>query len=254
MTEDIKKEYLVRKKKYEGEYIELKKKDNILALQRGLIAILSIGFLIFGYLKEITLFPIYILPALVLFVYLVIQHNRIKKRIQFLQNLIQINKISLLRLEGKWTSFDKSGKEFMNPDHPYSGDLNIFGQGSLYQYINSTTFFMGEEALANSLSHQPDYQEIGLRQQAIEELAPRLDWRQQFQASGMGSEKKNNNIRGLLKWSREQPLLEERKYIYLVWLLPVTTALLILLMALRIVPTYIPLIFLTTRLYLPPPV
>lgn len=250
MTRDIKKEYEVRSISYEKELLGLKKKDTNLALSRGLIAIASIGFLIFGYIQGIPYFPVYILPPVSLFIYLVSQHNRIKKKTRLLQNLVEINKLALLRLDGKWTGFEKSGKEFTNPDHPFSGDLNIFGQGSLYQHINATTFFMGEEALAHILSLQPNYQEVNTRQQAVKDLSGRLDWRQRFQASGMSSIKQNNSIRGLLKWSLESPLLAERKHLYLIWLLPVTTALLFILMAFQIVPTYIPLMFLTLQVIL----
>lgn len=242
MAKDIKQGYETRRSSYEKDLIKIKKEDNVLALMRGLIAIASVVFLIFGYLKDIPYFAAYIALPIFIFILIVVRHHGVRKKINFLHNLVQINKIALLRLGGKWNNFASSGKEFMNLDHPYTGDLNIFGQGSLYQYINATTFFMGEEALARLLSVQPCYQDIGPRQQAIHDLAGRLEWRQHFQATGMSSMEQNNNIKGLLNWAVSKTLLGDRKYLYLIWLLPVVTVILFLLMAYRLVPTYVPLI------------
>lgn len=234
--------YRKRKVTYENDLVQFIKKDNTFVLLRRLITLAVIGLLLLGYFKEIPYSPVYIGLLVVLFLILVNKHQQIRKQITYLQNLIRINEHSLLRLDGKWTGFINTGEQFINPDHPYSSDLTIFGQGSLYQYINATTFFMGEDALARLLSEETSLEQIAPRQKAIEDLDTRLDWRQHFQAKGMSSTEQRDKIAGLLKWAGEKPLSQDNKYLYLIWLLIITTALLFVLMAYRLVPTYIPLI------------
>ena len=74
----------------------------------------------------------------------------------------------------------------MDHNHPYTTDLNIFGQGSLFQYINATSSFRGERILAG-LCRSSAAEKIRLRQEAVSDLSARLDFRQYLQAAGMDS-------------------------------------------------------------------
>ncbi len=44
-----------------------------------------------------------------------------------------------------------SGVEFINPAHFYSNDIDLFGRGSFFQYINRTATIDGKIYLAKLL-------------------------------------------------------------------------------------------------------
>lgn len=47
-----------------------------------------------------------------------------------------------------FSDFD-DGKEFVNPSHLYTLDLDVFGEHSLFQYINRTATPIGKQHLAS---------------------------------------------------------------------------------------------------------
>ncbi len=143
------------------------------------------------------------LPPAAVFVALVIKHKRLQEEIDFLNKLVKINTKAVLRLEWKWTSFPERGDHYVDLTHPYSSDLNIFGQGSLFQYVDATTSFRGERLLADMLSRPALAEEIEQRQEAISELSSRLDFRQNFQASGMEGLFKKQDPQDVLSWAEE---------------------------------------------------
>src|SRR5690606_31325071 len=75
----------------------------------------------------------------------------------------------------------ESGKEFQDPHHFYSLDIDLFGRGSFFQFINRTTIQEGTERLANILTAN-SIDDIELQQHAIQELSEKPSWRQQFSA------------------------------------------------------------------------
>ena len=68
--------------------------------------------------------------------------------------IIEINNKSNERKKGKWKNFLDTGEEFINRDHDYSYDLDIFGENSLFQYINTAKTFFGRIKMKNILSTQ----------------------------------------------------------------------------------------------------
>jgi hypothetical protein len=78
----------------------------------------------------------------------------------------------------------QAGLEYLEPTHPYAGDLDIFGKRSLFQLLDRTTTAFGSRLLANMLLHPADAPTIHLRQQALRELAQYPEWLRDFQASG----------------------------------------------------------------------
>ncbi|SDF41902.1 MutS domain III [Dyadobacter soli] len=129
-------------------------------------------------------------------------YNRLsadKKRSELLK---QINESELLRIGNNLSSFP-SGNEFLHRNHDYAADLDIFGNHSLFQLLNRTTTASGARLLAHWLTSPADLQTVIDRQNAVQELVPKLDWRQEFQVSGMLSETTNSDHEMLLKWVEE---------------------------------------------------
>ena len=142
------------------------------------------------------------LVTLTLFTSLVIWHKRVLIKVNQLSFIHQINKDSLKRLKGEWKSFEDYGQDFRDESHSYANDLDVFGQGSLFQWITTAKTFVGRHKLRALLADAPKGQEnILARQEAIKELAGNLSWRQRFLAEGMLSSEKAQDPASLIKWS-----------------------------------------------------
>ena len=131
-----------------------------------------------------------------------------KKKIAFF--LTQLNEGEISRLNGNLNSFD-SGERFIKEDHPYEIDLDVFGKNSLFQLLNRCTTESAKKLLSSWLKDAAPKAEILARQEAVKELAPLLDWRQEFQAGGMFYEDKESTINTLLNWLSIPPYFESKK-------------------------------------------
>lgn len=248
MREILSKTYNNRRLKFEKALLKAKRQSDHLVLFRSLIALLVIGLFIYGFYAKIPLIVLLAVPLIGLFFILVVKHLQTKNQIRYLLNIVRINKNALLRLSGKWPDFPHSGDRFIDPEHPFSVDLSIFGRGSLFQYLNTTTSFMGEQRLANLLSAQTDFAGILPRQQAIQDLSQRLEWRQHFQATGMDNVGQTRDPAKLLAWAEGEPILAKSKYKYLLVFLPALTLSLLTLTVFGFVPVYVPMVTLGLQL------
>ncbi|MBF1450578.1 MutS-related protein [Prevotella pallens] len=93
--------------------------------------------------------------------------------------------------EGDYTKFD-TGERYLQPTHPFTFDLDIFGQGSLFQRINRTISSGGSDYLAECLAGKWEtlsttelLKNIKQRAEAIEELAKNEPFLSQFKAQGV---------------------------------------------------------------------
>jgi MutS domain V len=108
---------------------------------------------------------------------------------RFLQSRRAIGKVSRLRrfyqsgvdrLTGEWAGKGASGEEFSRAEHLYERDLNIFGAGSLFELLCTTRSQVGQLRLASYLLDLPGREETRERQDAVKELQPRSDLREQM--------------------------------------------------------------------------
>ena len=120
---------------------------------------------------------------LILFFAMMQWHNRIGYQRDQFRFLSRINHEEILRLEGKYHP-QHTGQHYQDPQHPYTGDLDIFGAHSLFVLLNRTQTSIGNDFLAGWLQNHATKEEILERQAAVSELGANLDWRQQFQATG----------------------------------------------------------------------
>jgi DNA mismatch repair ATPase MutS len=138
---------------------------------------------------------------LICFIILVKIHNRAIENKGLMDALWHINDKSIKRINGEWKEFSDIGKEFISDEHRYSKDLDIFGKGSLFQWINSTVTYLGRERLRKLLENPSmEIDDIQRRQEAVEELAEKLDFRQAFIANGMINQKDMHNPEDLFSW------------------------------------------------------
>ncbi len=168
-----------------------------------------------------------------LFVWLIQHSAHISQKLSFHRQMVSINKKEIKALAWKYDQFD-NGEEFFNPEHYHQYDLDIFGEGSMYQYLNRTCTQGGKQAMAAYLS-QPelDHNEIISRQLATVELAPLLDWRQKFQATGTIENEEANDKLKISEWMERDVFFMKKKMLgVFIYLVPILSLLMLALLIL----------------------
>ncbi len=174
--------------------------DAISDLDRGLAklkvrdrAFIGLKFLIlFGGLLLVSLnFPARIAQAAVwlalsgaAFLAVFAGHEKLLTRIRFLRLLRKLHEGELRSLGGEFPAEASSGAEFVDPAHPYTADLDIFGPRSLFHFVNRTTTRPGRDTLAALMNTSPEGRPISEHQAAVRDLVPRLDFRMRVRAFG----------------------------------------------------------------------
>lgn len=138
---------------------------------------------------------------LLLFIWLVKRHNRWFYRKDFLKKKIEINDQELCAIQYDFSNFD-GGKEYIDPSHLYTFDLDVFGDHSLFQYINRSSTPIGKQQLAEWFNHHlEDKESIEQRQIAIRELSLDLEFRQKFRVLGLLYKGKSADIFEINQWA-----------------------------------------------------
>ncbi|EHQ28564.1 MutS-related protein [Mucilaginibacter paludis] len=129
---------------------------------------------------------------IVLFGWLVSKQSKYEVEKTFFQNLQTVNENEIANMLTRSNIYD-NGQEYYNEKHYYTSDLDIFGQSSLFQLVNRAATPLGNEKLATWLN-VPSVKELILkRQQSVQELGSKLDWKMDFQASILFAVKQEKN-------------------------------------------------------------
>lgn len=126
----------------------------------------------------------WLIAAIVCFIGLVIWHRRILRSKNLADRAISFYNHGLARIEGRWSGSGDSGEQFNRPEHLYAEDLDILGQGSLFQLLCTARSRMGKARLADWLLAQAGPVQVQERQMAASELRDRLDLREQLALAG----------------------------------------------------------------------
>ena len=167
---------------------------------------LAAGILIWCSLQWQPVWLWWLFAPLALFVCLVIAHERIKWARQRTQHAIAYYERGLARLADQWPGKGPSGSRFIDENHPYAADLDIFGAGSLFERLCTAQTRKGEETLAAWLSAAAPAAEVRARQEAVLELRPRLDFREDLAAVG-DSQLTGLDPAALAVWGTTAPVL-----------------------------------------------
>lgn len=199
---------------------------NFLSNLRIIVFFVGFGLGLYLFLiKEYLYGGLTFLFSLLFFLILLVKHEKTKEKSKELARLIEINQNSLKRVTSEWTEFSDTGEEFIDSEHPYTLDLDIFGQASLFQLINVTNTYAGRQTLRKSLSRPKKTKAlITARQKAVIDLAERLDWRQQFQATGMKFARYSSDPKRLINWAKEAGKISHRfSWLLVLRILPLVT-------------------------------
>ena len=160
----------------------------------------------------------------VLFIVAAVIHETVLQKIRQHKSLRQVNAREAEALSGLFIEGLDSGAEFSDPNHSYTSDLDIFGERSLFHFLNRAATSIGRRALALRLQKQLDSSKLLDNQAAVKELAGKLDFRQSLQACGLDIDDTGQKTDALRQLTEEKLLLLNRKTNVL-WLygLPLST-------------------------------
>ncbi|MDY8134821.1 MutS-related protein [Aquimarina sp. 2201CG5-10] len=124
-----------------------------------------------------------IIIGIAAFIFLVNRHTNLTYSRDKFKKLIELNQLELDVFDTDSPDISKlsPGKEFIDTTHPYSHDIDLFGDRSFFQYINRTTTLAGKERLASILTENT-IDNIEDKQNAIKNLVKLPKWRQEFSA------------------------------------------------------------------------
>ena len=169
----------------------------------GIIYFWSEGRLVISGIAAITFIPFLLLVKL---------HNRLFRQKDYLEKKIEINRQELQAIAYDTSAFD-NGKEFIDPAHLYTYDLDVFGEHSLFQYINRTATQPGKKRLAEWMNtHLKNKAEIEKRQEAVKELAPELEMRQHFRILGLLHKGKTADEEEIRNWATSPEYYRKKWY------------------------------------------
>jgi len=209
---------------YSNAYQKNRKRLNGVAILRVItfLAAVYFGYQLISF--HLWLGLAFVAVMLSIFIFLVIRYHNHKQSLALLGNLIRINANEIEALRGHFRNFE-DGSDLADHRHAFATDLELFGEGSLYQYINRTSTYAGKNQLGHWLKNPLRREEdIKARQQAVHELKEMLTWRQTFIAIGYHLKPEQYQDTRLIAWSKERPSIGKNKTFRLFrWLLPLLT-------------------------------
>ncbi|WP_179316718.1 MutS-related protein [Winogradskyella undariae] len=151
------------------------------------------------------------LVGIACFLFLLTRYTDLKSKRNLHKRLIAINEEELKIAKGDF--YERAdGEAFQNPKHFFSLDIDLFGKGSFFQFMNRTALKEGAQKLSENLLSN-DITNIKERQEAINELADLPKWRQNYVAVAQGVEIEHSAT-SIITWLKEyKPFLGKTQYI-----------------------------------------
>lgn len=130
----------------------------------------------------------WIVAPIAVFIALMWQQARFERQVECIRRAIRFYERGAARLENRWQGSGEDGARFIDPHHPYSTDLDLFGHASVFQLLTTARTRGGEDRLAawlkSACAHAATTAELLARHEAIDELRPMLDLREQIAVLG----------------------------------------------------------------------
>ena len=211
-----------------GQLQQVKKQIFRISMLRLTLFIAGVAGIYFFFSQTPLLIVCICLTFLPLFI-LVKIHNRFFIRKEWLETQARIIQEELQALSGDYSSFE-DGKKYVNPEHPYSFDLDIFGRRSLFQSINRTCTFFGKDRLAKWLqNHLHEKVSIEKRQEMVREISEHTLFREQFRVAGLVHHGQSSDAEKIQAWSQSPAQYLHAGWVKaFIWGVPVINSLLLI--------------------------
>jgi len=159
------------------------------------------------------------------FLTLLFLHKSIRDNAKRFKTLVKINQEEKAFLSGDLSPFN-DGSDFIDREHPFAFDLDIFGPFSLYHHLNRCATIDGRILLAKSLRSQEATGKISEKQEVVKGLATDISFRQQFMLEGRLLNEDPELRKKLIRWQNSpviSNLLQNRLFTLLFSLIALGT-------------------------------
>jgi hypothetical protein len=198
-------EYTHRLNARRGQEARQAKRYTALARARNIFFVLIVLVAWLGE-KERMLPLLLVLPA-AFFVTFMVQRNLASRAWRRARLATEFYERRLACVEERWAGGGEPGLRFLNDNHPYARDLDLFGAGCLFELLCTARTPAGENTLAAWLLSPASLEDTWARQAAVAELCAQLDVREEFNLLAADIPG-GNHLEALAEWGQaEQPAL-----------------------------------------------
>jgi len=203
----------------------LKKKSFRYSVLRLLCFIALVALIIAGFSEDAYYFW-FLVVALPLFLSLLKLHDNLLKKLAFLNALAKVYRKEADYLKFKFPE-QGQGFEYNDPKHSYARDLLLFGEHSLFHYVNRSLFHRPASLLAGYLKQSLfNASDILKRQKAVQELSGKEGFNHRFLAFSY-IDQSEPSYKQVQEWLQLPPFFLKTAFMLPVLLIPIGNLLLI---------------------------
>ena len=126
---------------------------------------------------------------------------------------------AIARLDGHWINTGgETGDRFLDDEHLYARDLDLFGRASLFELLSAARTRIGEDTLAAWLRTAAAPGVVRARQDAVRELGPRVDLREDLAVLGETA-RTGVHADALAAWGERAPRVDSSSTPLWIWVL-----------------------------------
>ncbi|MEO7217115.1 MAG: MutS family DNA mismatch repair protein [Gemmatimonadaceae bacterium] len=163
---------------------------------------------------QTPLFPfLAVAVTAIAFAFLVSASSRAKVLVQSFADLASIAEEGAHRVRRDWAALEQRAWPAVPASHPYAFDLDLFGNASLAQLFPAVSLAPGRTTLASWLLNPAPVAEIIARQQAIDELKWKLDFRDELVLQTMRINTNERRLQGFETWATGDASVTEATWI-----------------------------------------
>jgi hypothetical protein len=126
---------------------------------------------------------------------------------------VQISNDALLRIDRAWDKLPQRHTYAPDPDHPFAGDLDLFGHASVLHLLDTAKTPLGEQTLRDWLLAPASPATLRERQAAVRELAPLIDWREELTLRALLHTAPDQNPEPFLQWAEGERWLSRQRFV-----------------------------------------
>jgi hypothetical protein len=182
------------------------RQDHRVALVRLVVVVAALTLGVLAFRGETVSWWSLLAPGIG-FIALMIWHDRVRVARRRAQRAVDFYRRGIQRIEDEWIGSGSGGERFLDENHPYAADLDLFGRGSLFELLSLARTRSGEETLARWLTTLSPPAEVVARQGAVEELRNNVDLREDLSILGEDVEAAIHPA-SMKRWGNAAPLLD----------------------------------------------
>jgi hypothetical protein len=175
--------YELRTNHWKAAMAQAEKTSRVVGNWRLLTAVVAIALVWLAVGKQVITLWWVVLP-IAFFIGLVARHQAVLRQQTLARRAVAFYGRAVDRLQNRWPGKGISGDEFRDPNHLYADDLDLFGTGSLFEFVCQARTRAGEQLLASWFLSASTAASILERQEAVRDLSPRFKLREQIALLG----------------------------------------------------------------------